>query len=1047
MHTITSRFLTFICALAGAFSAATGASGATAAATVGQAVTFSVDVSGTAPFSYQWYKDSVALSGGTAATFAISSVQASSAGSYTVLVSNAYGSTNSDSGMLTVTQAVAPTFSLQPAGATVAAGGTATFSALAGGTPAPAYQWYFNGAAISGATSATLTISSAQSANAGSYTVIATNAAGSVTSSVATLVVSGTGQGTGNSPVSVWSPSKVPAVVDAGADSAVELGMKFKSDVAGVVTGVRFYKAAANTGTHVGNLWSGSGARLASATFVGEGASGWQQVTFASPVAIAANTVYTVSYFCPAGHYSDDWNFFATSGTDAPPLHALANGASGSNGVFAYGSSGAFPTQSWNSCNYWVDVIFQAAAVATLKSVAVTPSAASLLEGATQSFVATATFSDGSTQDITASATWTSSNAGVASIGANGIANGTGAGAATITVTYSGLSASSTLTVSVPNVAPVISTPPASQAVTAGQSVTFSVAASGTPAPTYQWQFNGKNISGATNATYTIASAQAANAGTYAVVATNVVASVTSAAATLTVNPANSAPAFTTQPTGRVVTAGTAVTFSAAATGVPAPTYQWQFNGKNISGATNATYTIASAQAANAGTYTVVATNVVASVTSAAATLTVNSAPVFTTQPVGQVVNVGSSVTFVAAATGTPAPTYQWKKNGTTIAGATASSYTISAAQSSSAGTYSVVATNSVGAATSAGAVLIVNAALPVITTQPFSQTLTAGGAVTFFVVASSSSSLTYQWYKNGAKISRATLSSYAIASTATSDGGTYTVTVTNGAGAVTGSAAVLTVHTTTPPAVYRVDFNGDGKSDILWQDSLTGACRVWLMSGTKLSSSVTLGSRPGWTLVGAGDFNGDGKSDVLWQNLVTGEVSVWLMAGTKISSTVSLGTVALGWEACGTGDFNGDGKSDILWQNNLTGDRSIWLMSGTTVSSAVDLGDVSLDWQIAGAGDFNADGRSDIVWQDSVTGQCTVWLMAGTVPQSVVSLGTVALGWEISGGGDFNANGKSDLLLQNSLTGACQVWLMSGTTVSSTVSLGSVTLDWVIQN
>ena len=104
----------------------------------------------------------------------------------------------------------------------------------------------------------------------------------------------------------IWPSTAVPALVDQGPDSAVELGVKFRSDVSGTITGIRFYKASANTGTHVGNLWSGTGQLLASATFSSETASGWQQVNFASPVSITANTVYVASYHANVGHYSQD---------------------------------------------------------------------------------------------------------------------------------------------------------------------------------------------------------------------------------------------------------------------------------------------------------------------------------------------------------------------------------------------------------------------------------------------------------------------------------------------------------------------------------------------------------------------------------------------------------------------------------------------------------------------------------------------------------------------------------------------------------------------
>jgi O-glycosyl hydrolase len=158
--------------------------------------------------------------------------------------------------------------------------------------------------------------------------------------------------------VTIWPSSAVPGTADSGPDSAVELGVKFKSDVAGRVTGIRFYKATANTGTHVGNLWSSAGTKLATATFSGETASGWQQVSFATPVAITSNTVYVASYHCTVGHYSEDDNYFASKGVDNPPLHALANGVSGGDGVYAYGTSSAFPNSTWNAANYWVDVVF-----------------------------------------------------------------------------------------------------------------------------------------------------------------------------------------------------------------------------------------------------------------------------------------------------------------------------------------------------------------------------------------------------------------------------------------------------------------------------------------------------------------------------------------------------------------------------------------------------------------------------------------------------------------------------------------------------------------
>jgi hypothetical protein len=108
----------------------------------------------------------------------------------------------------------------------------------------------------------------------------------------------------------------------------------------------------------VASLWTSTGTRLASATFVNETASGWQQVNFATPVPIAANTVYVASYHTDVGHYSADRSFFSTAGVDRGPLHAPATGAVGGNGVYGYGTGSRFPNGSFMATNYWVDVVF-----------------------------------------------------------------------------------------------------------------------------------------------------------------------------------------------------------------------------------------------------------------------------------------------------------------------------------------------------------------------------------------------------------------------------------------------------------------------------------------------------------------------------------------------------------------------------------------------------------------------------------------------------------------------------------------------------------------
>ena len=190
---------------------------------------------------------------------------------------------------------------------------------------------------------------------------------------ITVTVSSGAPTPTPGGSTSIWGPTAVPANPADPDTAAVELGVKFTSDVNGLITGIRFYKSTTNTGTHTGTLWSSVGDLLATATFTGETASGWQQVSFATPVAISANTVYVASYHTNTGHYAGDNGYFAAAGVDNPPLHALRDGVSGGNGVYAYGAS-SFPANTYQSSNYWVDVVFSAAPLPTATATA-TPSA------------------------------------------------------------------------------------------------------------------------------------------------------------------------------------------------------------------------------------------------------------------------------------------------------------------------------------------------------------------------------------------------------------------------------------------------------------------------------------------------------------------------------------------------------------------------------------------------------------------------------------------------------------------------------------------------
>ncbi len=261
---------------------------------------------------------------------------------------------------------------------------------------------------------------------------------------------------------------------------------------------------------------------------------------------------------------------------------------------------------------------------------------------------------------------------------------------------------------------PTITTQPASLTVATGASATFTVVAGGTAPLAYQWSKAGAPISGATNASYTIASTAAADAGTFTVTVTNAAGSATSAAATLTVTTTATptAPTITAQPASLTVATGASATFTVVAGGTAPFTYQWSKAGVPISGGTSSVLTLPNISAADGGNYVCVVTNAAGSATTNAAGLIVTvaptSAPTITTQPVGANVTAGAAVSFTVVAGGTAPLAYQWRKDGAILAGGVAATYTLTAAQPADAGGYTCVVTNALGSATSAAAVLTV---------------------------------------------------------------------------------------------------------------------------------------------------------------------------------------------------------------------------------------------------------------------------------------------------------------------------------------------------
>lgn len=268
-----------------------------------------------------------------------------------------------------------------------------------------------------------------------------------------------------------------------------------------------------------------------------------------------------------------------------------------------------------------------------------------------------------------------------------------------------------------------------------------------------------------------------------------------------------SAPTIVTPPVGQSVTVGASVTLTVVVDGQPAPTLRWRKDGVELSGATSASLVLPAAQLSDAGVYDVVATNSAGTVTSASATLVVNSllvSPQVTLAPQSQTVNAGQNLTLAGAANGVPAPAYTWLKDGAVIPGATAAVLELSNIQSADAGAYTFVATNSVGSVNSAAAIVAVRTS-PVFITMPQPRTVDAGANVTFTVVVAGTPPPTLQWYKDETVLAGQTATTLVLSQVQPTDAGMYTVKGTNPAGSATSTAARLEV--VVPPTLIAPVF------------------------------------------------------------------------------------------------------------------------------------------------------------------------------------------------------------------------------------------------
>ncbi|UBF25722.1 DUF4347 domain-containing protein [Kovacikia minuta CCNUW1] len=247
-------------------------------------------------------------------------------------------------------------------------------------------------------------------------------------------------------------------------------------------------------------------------------------------------------------------------------------------------------------------------------------------------------------------------------------------------------------------------------------------------------------------------------------------------------------------------------------------------------------------------------------------------------------------------------------------------------------------------------------------------------------------------------------------------------------------------------------DFTGDGKADLLWRNRSTGANVVWQLNGTGYSTAFALPTLKdtNWQIEGTADFTGDGRADVLWRNYSTGANVVWQLNGTSYSTAFTLPTLKdSNWRIEGVADFTGDGKADILWRHYGNGANVIWLMNGTSYSTAFTLPTQSADWSLwslAKVADFTGDGKDDLLWRNSTTGANVIWQLNGTSYSTSYALPTLkGYQWTIQGVADLDGNGSNDILWRNSSTGANVIWQLNSTTYSTATALPELaSANWV---
>ena len=512
-----------------------------------------------------------------------------------------------------------PAITAQPQSRTNVVGTSASFSVTATGTAPLAYQWRFNGANIGDATNTSHTIASVQTNNAGGYDVVVANSIGTVTSVVATLTV-GVPPATTAQPQSLTNPAGTSATFSVAATGTAPLRYQWQFNsvnFAGATNATLTLNnvQSANAGSYccvVANAFGSATSLDATLTVIAPPAITAQPQSRTNNVGTSASFSVTATGTAPLRY---QWRFNGADIGDATNTSYTIASAQTDN-------AGGYTAVVANDYGAVTSV------VATL-TVGVPPAITAQPQSLTNTAGTSATFTVAATGTALLRYQWQFNSANIAgatnaTLTLNNVQSANAGNYRCVVANAYGSATSSTATLTV-IAPPAITAQPQSRTNNIGTSASFSVTATGTAPLRYQWRFNGANIGGATNSTYTIASVQTNNAGGYAVVVANNYGSVTSAVAVLTVTAvvAIAPPVITSQPKDQFPFGGQPASFSVTATGTAPLTYQWRHDGVNIPGATNSTYYIPAVNDLDGGRYRVRVSNAYGTVLSASAKLNV----------------------------------------------------------------------------------------------------------------------------------------------------------------------------------------------------------------------------------------------------------------------------------------------------------------------------------------------------------------------------------------------------------------------------------------